>query len=571
MSTTRWGDALVRYPAGRAHAYRAAGLWGTATIADELHRVARAHPDRDAVVVVDGRATYRELDQRTDALAAGLAGLGLRPGDPVLFQVSNTLAAVVAWYGVLKAGLVPVATLAAHRGHEVSAISRQVGAVAHLVETGGKFDLVGFAVDQARDHPTLRHVLVVGDDPRGVGLDALAAGADPPRARERVAVIQAGIDPDDVAVFQLSGGTTGVPKVIPRLHAEYWYNAAAYASSWGWTPDTRVAHLIPIVHNAGVVCALHAPHSVGGALVLGTPDLDVSLPLMAAEGVTHALIGQGHFGAVDHPRFDGAVAALTQVVLSGAKIPPRLFDFFERRGTWSGQLFGMGEGLFLTTRPGAPRTARAETVGTVLSAHDEVRVLEPGAETPVPDGEVGELCCRGPYTLPGYFAAPEHNARAFTSDGFYRTGDLAALRLIEGERYVSIEGRIKDLINRGGEKINAEEVELLLLRHPRVSAAAVVAMPDRRLGERTCAFVVVDGERLTLEQVQRHFAGLDVAKFKWPERVEHLSELPRTLVNKIDKKRLQARISETLAAEQGAGGGPVPAGPAPTGPGGGPA
>lgn len=136
MSTSRWGERLVRYPADLADRYRQAGLWGTRTIADELHAVAAAYPQRNAVVALDGRLTYRELDERTDILAAGLAGQGLAPGDPVLFQVTNRLGAVLAWYGVLKAGLVPVCTLAAHRGHEIGGISRRVGAVAHLVEAG---------------------------------------------------------------------------------------------------------------------------------------------------------------------------------------------------------------------------------------------------------------------------------------------------------------------------------------------------------------------------------------------------------------------------------------------------
>ncbi|MDQ0380442.1 (2,3-dihydroxybenzoyl)adenylate synthase [Amycolatopsis thermophila] len=543
---------LVTYPADLRRAYREAGLWGPRTLADEFHRVARAHPARHAVVALDGRLSYRELDERSDLLAAGLAGLGLAPGEPVLFQVTNRLDTVVAWYGVLKAGLVPVCTLAAHRGHEIGEISRRVGATAHLVEAGTRgFDLIAFALGQRRDHPTLRHVLTLGarDDPRGIPVETLAADLDPGTARETVARIQSAIDPDDVAVFQLSGGTTGVPKVIPRLHAEYWYNAAAYARSWDWGPHTRVAHLIPVIHNAGIVCAVHGPHSAGACLVLGTPDLDESLPLLARERATHVLLGHGHFRAASHPAFAAATASVTQVVLSGSKIPPALFDGLERRGLWSGQLFGMGEGLFLTTRPGAPREARATTVGTPLSELDEIRILEPGSETVLPDGETGELCCRGPYTLRGYFDAPEHNARAFTSDGFYRTGDLAAVRVIDGERYVSIEGRIKDVINRGGEKINAEEIELLLVRHPRVSAAAVVAMPDPRLGERACAFLVTEGGPLALSEVQEHFAALGVAKFKWPERLEHLTEMPRTLVGKLDKKRLHAEIAEKVTAE----------------------
>jgi 2,3-dihydroxybenzoate-AMP ligase len=566
MSTSRWGDRLVRYPGDLARRYRRSGLWGTRTIADELHAVATVHSRREAVVALDGRMTYRELDESTDILAAGLAGLGLVPGDPVLFQVTNRLGAILAWYGVLKAGLVPVCALAAHRGHEIGEITRRTGAVAHLVEAGTRgFDLVGFAAEQRRDHPTLRHTLVLeatgdtGGDTGGVAIESLGAGADPRAARTIVEDIQRGIDPDDVAVFQLSGGTTGVPKVIPRLHAEYWYNAVAYARSWGWSPETRVAHLIPVIHNAGIVCAVHGPHSAGGCLVLGTPDLAGSLPLMAREGVTHVLLGHGHFKAVAEAGFAAATASVTQVVLSGTKVPPALFDELEQRGLWSGQLFGMGEGLFLTTRPGAPREARATTVGTPLSPLDEIRILEPGSATELPDGQVGELCCRGPYTVRGYFDAAAHNARAFTADGFYRTGDLASVRVIDGQRYVSIEGRIKDVINRGGEKVNAAEVELLLLRHPQITGAAAVAMPDPRLGERTCAYIVVQGEPLTMADIQEHFMRLQVAKFKWPERIEHLTEIPRTLVGKMDKKLLQADIAAKIATERAAAGESAPA------------
>src|SRR5690242_13817727 len=314
MRTSRWGDRLVRYPGDLARRYRRSGLWGSRTIADELRAVATAHPQREAVVALDGRMTYRELDERTDVLAAGLAGLGLVPGDPVLFQVTNRLGAILAWYGVLKAGLVPVCALAAHRGHEIGEISRRTGAVAHLVEAGTRgFDLVGFAAEQRRDHPTLRHTLVLGGpvgDTAGVAIESLGASTDPRAARTIVEDIQRGIDPDDVAAFQLSGGTTGVPKVIPRLHAEYWYNAAAYARSWGWTPDTRVAHLIPVIHNAGIVCAVHAAHRTGACLVLATPALAASLPLMAREGATHVLLGHGHFKAVAEPGFAAATASV---------------------------------------------------------------------------------------------------------------------------------------------------------------------------------------------------------------------------------------------------------------------
>lgn len=552
MSARDWDGRLVPFPEADVRRYRAAGLWGRRTITQELRTVAESHPDRPAIVAADGRLTYRELDERTDQLAAGLAALGLKPRDPVLFQVTNRLGAVVAWYGVLKAGLVPVCTLAAHRGHEIAPISRKVGAVAHLVEAGTKgFDLVSFADEHAHDHPTLRTVLVLGAQAgtAGARLEEIGHDIQPATARKVVEQIQHGIDPDDVAVFQLSGGTTGVPKIIPRLHAEYWYNAAAYARCYDWKENTRVGHLIPLIHNAGITCALHAAHSAGACLVLTTADLATALPLLAAERITDVLLGHAHFAAVGMPAFDALYGSLQCAVLSGAKVPETVFDELERHGVWAGQLFGMGEGPFLVTRPGAPREARLRTVGTPLSELDEVVVLEPSGDHPVADGQVGELCFRGPNTLRGYFDAPEANARGFSSDGFLRTGDLVATRMIDGERYLSVEGRTKELINRGGEKISAAEVEEVLLRHPRVLAAAVVAMPDDRLGERTCAYLVTDGDQLSLTDIQRHFAQEHVAKFKWPERIESIAELPRTPVGKIDKKRLHADITAKLTTE----------------------
>jgi 2,3-dihydroxybenzoate-AMP ligase len=465
--------------------------------------------------------------------------------------VTNRLHSIVAWYGALKAGLIPVATLAAHRRHEISQVAIRTRAAAHLVEAGtGGFDLVTFAREHQADSPAIRHILTAGAAEPAPGLtrlEDLGTGVDPAAARRLVEKIQTGVDPDDVAVFQLSGGTTGVPKVIARRHAEYWYNARAYAARLGWDEQSRVAHLIPIIHNAGIVCGVHAPHSAGACLLLGTPDAEASLPLLISEKVTDILVGHAHYQAVADRGITSLAGSLRRVVLSGAKVPPELFAKIEALGVWPGQLFGMAEGFMGLTEIDAPRRARLATVGTPLSGLDEFRILGPGTEDDLAEGNTGELCCRGPYTLPGYFDAAEHNLVAFTTDGFYRTGDLATVVTIDGTRYLSIDGRIKDVINRGGEKINAEEVELLLLSHPAVAAAAVVAMPDPRLGERSCAYLVARDQPVGLDEIRAHLAALGVAKFKWPERIEWTGELPRSNIGKIDKKVLRQRIAAIVS------------------------
>jgi 2,3-dihydroxybenzoate-AMP ligase len=306
----------------------------------------------------------------------------------------------------------------------------------------------------------------------------------------------------------------------------------------------------PLVHNAGISCAVHAAHAVGGCLVVATPDPAAAVPLMERSRATDFLLGQPFYTAALDDRFAPARTHLRRVVLSGAKVSPELFDSVQSEGAVAGQLFGMSEGLFTVTPLDAPPLARLTTVGTPLHEDDEIVILEPGTEQPVPAGSIGELCCRGPYTINGYFDAPEHNVNAFTSDGFYRTGDLASLVCIDGVDYLTIEGRIKDVINRGGEKINAEEVEVLLVRHPAISAAAVVAMPDPRLGERSCAYLVsAAGDELALADIQSHLSTLGVAKYKWPERLEWVEVLPQSRIGKVDKKHLRSMIAAALAKE----------------------
>lgn len=546
-----WDGRLVGYPEDRAQRYRRSGAWSPEPTGHRFHSVALRYPDRLAIISAEGSMTFAELDRRTDAIAAGLIDLGFERLEPVLFQLTNRLDTVLAWYGCIKAGLVPIATLAAHRLHEISHVSASVGAVAHIVEADlPSFDLVQFANEHASTSVTVRQVITVGGN-SPCRLEDIGSAIDPVSARAAVEAVEQRTHPEDVAAFQLSGGTTGVPKVIPRIHAEYWNNARMYAERLEWTADSRVAHLIPIVHNAGIACGLHAAHSVGACLVLATADVRSAFDLMDRAEATEVLIGHGHYQAVLSPEFDRVRGRLRHVILSGAKVSPVLMNRVDDGDThWAGQLFGMSEGLLTVTPVSAPRDARIATVGTPVSADDEIRILDPGTENELPDGEVGELVCRGPYTITGYFAAAEHNRTAFTSDGFYRTGDLAAISVIDGERYVSIEGRIKDLINRGGEKINAEELELLLLDHPSIVGVAVVAMPDPRLGEKTCAYLVSNGPALTMGEVQEHLTRLGVAKFKWPERLEWIDALPRTTVNKIDKKRLRLDIAAKLGGAE---------------------
>jgi 2,3-dihydroxybenzoate-AMP ligase len=218
-------------------------------------------------------------------------------------------------------------------------------------------------------------------------------------------------------------------------------------------------------------------------------------------------------------------------------------------------MFGMAEGMFMLTPSSATEAVRHHTVGAPISPGDEVRILAPAGEDEVEDGEIGELAARGPYTIRGYYRAEEHNRNTFTSDGFYRTGDLARRHAGTEGVFYSIEGRIKDVINRGVEKIHAEEVEELIVQHVSVTTAALVAMPDPVLGEKACAYLELEpgAEPLTVATLGEHLLGLGLAKYKLPERVVIVSSLPLTNVGKVSKKGLREDIQRKLAEETGGG------------------
>ncbi|MEU6698615.1 AMP-binding protein [Pseudonocardia sp. NPDC046786] len=553
---------LARPPAppgtatGLRERYLGQGLWRHETLGAALRAATARRPDHPALVADGVRWTHRELDERTDAVAAGLlARTTLRPGDRMMFQSGNVAETVVAYYGAVKAGIVPVCTLPQHGEREIAALAAHTGARGHLVQADFRNrDLTALAAGLRAAVPAVEELVVVrGAAPAGAVTldDLLDAGSD--RAARR-ALARLEIDPDALVALQLSGGTTGLPKVAPRFHSEYACNARLWATALDLGPDSVVLHPLPIMHNAGIVAALQPTHLVGGTLVLpATADAGEVLGLIAGERVTTLPVVPPAVAIrlLEHPdarRTD--LTSVTRFVIGGQRPPSELIDRLEAEcGIRALQMFGMAEGLFLYTPPDSPAEVRRGMVGTRICAADEVRVLDIGSEDEVPDGQVGELACRGPYTIAGYLDAEAHNVTAFTSDGFYRTGDLVTRHLVDGVDHYSIDGRIKDVINRGAEKIHAEELEELLVRHPAVRGAAVVAMPDPVLGERVCAYVVPGGDPPTLPEVCAFLLEQGIAKFKLPERLEIVDAFPLTNVGKVSKKDLRVDLLNRIEIE----------------------
>ena len=556
-AVTPVAQGTVPWPDEVAREYVTRGWWHGCALGTELWNAASSRPGAPAVIDGAVRLTYQSLTARADALAVKLTGdLGLRRGDRVVVQLPNCWQFIVLLLACLRAGIVPVMALPAHRRHELAYLVDHSEAVAVAVPGLVRdFNHLWMAQDLMSDCPTLRVVLTTSETARAGSIDLTALCAEPAVAEGAAAWRRWDADPPgsrDVALFLLSGGTTGLPKLIARTHDDYAYNARASAALCGLRPDTAYLTALPASHNFPLACpgVVGTLLNGGRVVMLPSPEPERAFATIAAEGVTvTAAVPAVAQRWIRHAREHGAgqLRTLTLLQVGGA----RLADEIARQvrpvlGCTLQQVFGMAEGLLNYTRLDDPEDVICSCQGRPLSEGDEVRLVDE-FDRDVPEGEPGSLLTRGPYTPRGYYRAAEQNARAFTSDGWYRSGDIVRRR---ADGNLVVEGRDKDMINRGGEKISAEEVENLLYQLPQVAQVTAVAMPDPELGERVCVYVVLTpGSALTLDDVRGVMARADVARFKWPERLVVVPDLPATKVGKIDKKALRADIVARLARE----------------------
>ncbi len=545
-------SGVVYTPAEQADQYLANGAWIPSTVGDALRASAARHPDKPALISDERTVTFAELNEASDRLAAALLSLGLAAGDRAIFQMGTTVETVVALAACFKAGIIPVCTLPQHREVEIGELARQSGARGYFVQADfSRFDLVDFAASMMERHGVLKHLVVARGtaSAAGLALDDLIAATPASTARDRLAALPFG--PQDVLTFQLSGGTTGLPKIIPRFHAEYLGHVRHLMGLYRMTADSRILWSLPLLHNAAQVYAL-IPMMLGGATVVLMPKVDIRrmLELVEAHRVTHALsvgpIAPQLMGYTDVGRHDLSSLRLFATMSRADKLE-------EHIGVLCSNLYGITEGLLLGSPADAPVERRHRTQGTSGCPQDEIRLLEPGTETPVPPGQMGELCFRGPSSLRGYVNNPDANATAFTSDGFYRTGDIMTAHEVDGRLCYAFEGRLRDNINRGGEKIGCEEVEAYVSRHPSVADAKLVAMPDPLYGEKGCIFIITRPGMPApdVQELGAFLTGCGLAKYKCPERVEVLEEFPLTRVGKLDKPALKTLIAEKIATETG--------------------
>ena len=547
-------DGVVKFPPEFAKRYRDKGYWEDRSIAHHFADVFKKHAAKTAIVCGSRKWTYAELDRDSTRLALNLVDLGLKPLDRVVLQLPNVAEFALIYFALQKIGAIPIMALATHRYRELSQFVQLSGAVACV------------AMDATKDYDYRELLSRVMAENRGVKIGILLGKASggllsfqdlvekEPKARiDSLKALNNEIDPTDPAVFQLSGGTTGIPKLIPRTHNDYVYNSKTACTVTGVSEGRVLLDVLPLAHNLPLACpGMQGFLISGGTVVLSTSVRSEDVfKIVQANKVTHIhVVPALLIRWINDPaitKYD--LSSLEFIQSGGQRLQPEV-----RRKTkelipsvFVQENFGMAEGLLMFVRKDDPEDVRMETVGLPISPDDEVRILDDD-DNIVKFGEVGEFCCRGPYTLRGYYGTPEHNARAFTSDGFYRSGDL--MRQHPSGRYM-VEGRKKDLINRGGEKISAEEIENLILTHPAVQNVACIPYPDEVLGERMCACIIPKkGQSVSFDSLIAHLEKEEMAKHKLPERIEMMDDFPLSAFGKVSKKQLVEDIAKKVEAEK---------------------
>lgn len=530
---------FIQWPQERAQRYRADGYWIDQPLTQLLHERSQRQPDALAVVCGERRFTYAQLEQLSSNLASRLAERGLGQGDAALVQLPNIAEFYIVLFALLKAGIAPLNALYSHRRLELSAYARQlapkllIACREHEVFRDDSY-LELFA--QAGSSPQLTLLL---DDPSAE--HNLARWIESPGSQ---AVSYAPTPADQVALFQLSGGSTGTPKLIPRTHNDYHYNARICAEVCALSTQTRFLCAVPAAHNfllssPGALGVFHA----GGCVVMAaSPEPLACFELVERHQInTVALVPSAvSLWLQAAPQYREQLQSLRYLQVGGAVFA----DSLARQvpavlGCQLQQVFGMAEGLINYTRLDDSDEQIFTTQGRPVSPGDEIKIVDEQG-LPVPAGTTGMLATRGPYTFCGYYKSPEQNAQAFDDDGYYYSGDLVQLTASGDLRVV---GRIKDQVNRGGEKIASEEIENLIVLHPDVTHAGLVAMPDPALGEKSCAFVVSRNPGLKAPALRRHLLELGIAEYKLPDRIRMIEVMPLTAVGKIDKKRLRQLLA----------------------------
>lgn len=531
-------EDVTRWPESTAREYRELGYWTDETLGGFLRERAREYGPRTAVRDHRAELTYTQLDAAADSTATRLHGLGVSKGDRVIVQIDNRVELYIVQFALFRIGGVPIFALPSHGQLEVEQfcqIAEPVMIISSSTPQVSEKERVAHLADLSGD--SLRSRIMIGDAD-GLTDEApdnvqLWPAFDPSECDDVPSVDDVPTS-EDLAFLQLSGGSTGIPKLIPRTHADYLYSVRGSAVICELTEHDVMLVPLPAAHNYPYSSpgALGIWHAGGGVVLAKRPDPDACLSQMVETGTTIVPLvpAIAHMWLMAQEMEKRQYPRLRILQVGGAKLSRDVAQSLERAfDTTVQQVFGMAEGLVNYTRLDDDEETRVATQGLRISPHDEVKVVDDNGND-LPAGQSGHLLTRGPYTIRGYYRNPAANRSSFTPEGWYRTGDLVS---VDDRGYITVTGRAKSVINRGGEKVAPEEIEFHLHADPRVLDAVVVGVPDEILGERTRATVVPrEKGSMTSRDVRTWLRERGLASFKLPDQVRFADELERTAVGK---------------------------------------
>jgi cyclohexanecarboxylate-CoA ligase len=526
--------------------WRDAGLWPDEALGDTIAIAVRQWERRVAIVDGSTRLTFGRLDDVSRRLASALVGLGVSAGDVVCIQLPSWWEAVALIIASWRVGAVANPLLPNLRAREMEAILGELGPRVLVVPQHFRgFDHLGMA--DAIDHGA--QVVVTRPTGAGVGRSVtdLITATEP---TGDTALADCRPSPDAAALVLYTSGTSGRAKGVIHTHNTLRAEADSVALAHECSADDVMLATMPMAHIGGVLYGILLPLTVGlRAVLMDRWDPDEGLGLIEREEVTiHPTVPVIAHGVMRSPSFrPAAVASMRLVTFGGARVTPAdVLEATNALGCWCKRSYGSTEMPTLTSGPRHDPAGRmATTDGQALGA-SEIRIVGDGGAD-LAAGTAGEIWCRGPELFVGY-VDDGSNFEAFTADGWYRTGDLGSL---DRDGFLTVTGRKKDVIIRGGENISPQEVEAVLLEAPEVTEVAIVAMPDAVMGERSCAFVMVSDPAFGFEAMVARVRASGLAAFKIPERLEVRDDLPRTPTGKIRKDALRAEIAALLRREGG--------------------
>lgn len=551
-------DGFIPYKEELIREYTEGGGWLNLSYGDLLDRAAARHPQRIAVVDDRIRLTYQELKDKVERFAIALLEMGVKPHDRIIIQLPNRHEFVVCFYGMQKIGAVPVLAVPRHGIEEISSFLSLTEAVGWIVPAReGKTDFLPVIKEMRSRFENLHYIIMPRDEET---LPSYAFSMEKLIESVRVGRSESNYldkfrpDPNDVAVLIPTGGTTGLPKMVPRTHNSL-IITNKYISARSTAQDAIVIQATPVGHAMAMQGAVNCAMYTGTTLVLqGVPRPAEMLETIQRERVTSAFMVPTQLeGVVNHPDLDMYdLRSLKVIGTAGAGLPVEVarkaIEYFGKFGCrFSGNGLGASEGLLAMGDLDDSLEVKLKTVGRNVTPGSHYKVIDQ-EENESPLNMEGELAARGPEVFTGYYkTTKEENKEVFTHDGYYRTGDLAR---IDERRYITITGRKKDVIMRGGETLVPSQMENLIMKHPQVERVAVIGMPDPKMGERACAYVVPKpGGSLTFEEIIGFLKAAGAGVLLLPERLELVENLPETGVGKVDKKALRKHITDKLRNE----------------------